>query len=331
VGWVTDTLAWYTFGSSAWPIVKRLCEERRPALVYGYEIYGVPVARRAADRFDVPMIARYQGTLMSVRRHERLARLRYHKHLAALRTPADLVIMTDDGTQGDHVLSRLGHPADRVRFWMNGVSRDIATSPVTGDEVRGELGIGKDAPVLLTVSRLSHWKRVDRAIDVAAALRERGLPVELVVVGSGPEESRLREHAAASGGAGHVRFVGGVERDRLAGFYRMADVLLSLYDYSNLANPVLEAMVLGVPVVALGTGGTANLVRDGENGTLVTSTATADVADATERLLREPQAARALGERAASWAKGGLWDWDARMSAELDELRAIAATPRPRP
>ncbi len=325
IGWVTDTLGWYTFRSSAWPIVKRIHEERPIDLAYGYEIYGVPVARRAADRFDVPMVARYQGTLMSGRLSERLPRLRYHKHLAALRTAADLVIMTDDGTLGDRVLEQLGHDASRVRFWMNGVDHSISQSTVTGPEVRRELGIGSDALVLLTVSRLSHWKRVDRAIDVASLLHERGEPVELVIVGSGPEESKLRERAEASSARGRVRFVGGVERSRLPGHYRAADILLSLYDYSNLANPVLESMVLGTPVLALDAGGTSNLVIDGTNGVLVENADPPSIADSVSRLLSDADTRAALGRRSAEWASRNLWDWDARMAAEVAEIERLLA------
>lgn len=323
IGWVTDTLGWYTFRSSAWPIVKRIHSERPIDLAYGYEIYGTPVARRAATRFGVPMVARYQGTLMSTRADERLARLRYHKHLAALALPADLVIMTDDGTLGDRALARLGHRADTVRFWMNGVDHSITESPVTRSDVRAELGLAEDTLLLLTVSRLSHWKRLDRAIDVVAILRERGYPVELAIVGAGPEEGRLRDRAAASPAAGHVRFIGGVERSRLAGYYRAADVLLSLYDYSNLANPVLESMVLGTPLVALDTGGTSNLVVDGVNGLLARDAEPVKLADLTSGLLGDPDARAALGRSAAAWARENLWTWDARMTEEISALENL--------
>ncbi|GAB4282575.1 MAG: hypothetical protein Kow0067_02810 [Coriobacteriia bacterium] len=323
IGWVTDTLGWYTFRASAWPIVRRLCEERPPAFVYGYEIYGVPVARRAADRFGVPMVARFQGSLMSTRRHERLAGLRYHKHLAALATPADLVIMTDDGTLGDGLLRDLGHPSERIRFWMNGVDPAVAASAITGADARIELGVAPDDLLLLTVSRLSHWKRVDRAIDTAALLRERGLPVELVVVGAGPEEAALRERAKRSAAAGHVRFIGGVPRDLLAGYYRAANLLLSLYDYSNLANPVIEAMLLGTPLLALDVGGTSNLVHDGVNGRLIAETDPVAIADVAAELLGEHDRSRGLGQQAARWAREHLWTWEERMAAEIAELERL--------
>jgi glycosyltransferase involved in cell wall biosynthesis len=330
LGWLIDTLAWFTFGWSAWPIVRRLCARGDIDLLYGYEIYGVPVAARAARTYGIPLVARYQGTLMSSRRHERLAGLRYYKHLSALRMPADLFVMTDDGTMGDEVLEALGHPAERIRFWMNGVDRGIVDSPKSGEEVRSELGIEAEAPLLLTVSRLSHWKRLDRAIDVASDLRERhGLPVELVVVGTGPEEAALRERARTSAAAGHVHFAGGVERDRLAGFYRAADALLSLYDYSNLANPVLEAMLLGTPVVALDVGGTSNLVVDQANGVLLDRPEPARIAETVAGLLREPSRLRDLGAKAGDWAEQNLWSWKERMDAEIRELECLLRSDPP--
>lgn len=323
IGWLTDTAGWYTFQSSAWSIIQRIHAEKPVDLAYGYEIYGVPVARRAADCFGIPMVARYQGTLMSSRVNERLARLRYHKHLAALATPADLVIMTDDGTLGDRVLRDLGHPVERIRFWMNGVDRSIADSPVTREDVRTELGLAEDDILLLTVSRLSHWKRLDRAIDVASLLHTHGTHVELAIVGAGPEEARLREHAAASNAAEHIRFVGGVQRSQLAGFYRAADVLLSLYDYSNLANPVLESMVLGTPLVALDVGGTDHLVHDGVNGLLAHDARPATTADLVTGLIDDPTHRRALGESAATWAQANLWSWDERMAEEVAALEEL--------
>jgi glycosyltransferase involved in cell wall biosynthesis len=321
LGWVTDTLAWFTFRWSAWPIVKQLFAENTVDLVYGYEIYGVPVAHKAAKRFKVPMVARYQGTLMSSRRHERLAGLRYYKHLAALRTSADLYVMTDDGTLGDEVLLDLGHPADKILFLMNGVDRSILQAePV---DVRAALGIEESTPLLLTVSRLNGWKRVDRAINALAELDRRGSTAHLAVVGVGSLEGRLRELVTERGLDGRVHFVGGVPRDELAGYYRAATMLLSLYDYSNLANPVIEAMLLGCPVLAYDVGGTDHLVHDGVNGVLLPDPDPVAIADDIAARLADEGSLRDLGERAAAWAGENLWTWDERMGAEIARLDAL--------
>lgn len=324
LGWVTDTLGWYTFRRDAQPIVDELCAKGDVDLLYGYEIYGVPVVRRAATRFKLPMVARYQGSLMSTRRHERLAWLRYWKHLQALKTPADLIVMTDDGTLGDELLRDLGHSAERVRFWMNGADFSIRELP--SRDVRGELGIPPERKLLLTVSRLSYWKRVDRAIRALAELLARGVDAQLVIVGVGPEEAKLRTLAEELGVTDRVLFAGGVARPDLPSYYRSADVLLSLYDYSNLGNPAIEAIVLGRPVVALNVGGTDHLVHDGVNGLLVDDAGPASVADAVQPLLEDRARAEDLGRRAGEWADGCLWTWRQRMDAEIEALEELMAS-----
>jgi len=321
VGWITDTLAWYTFKWSAWGAVKRVCEAGDVDLVYGYEIYGSPVASKAGKRFGLPVVARYQGTLMTTKRHMRLAWLRFWKHLRALSTPADLIIMTNDGTQGDALLREIGVPEKRIRFWMNGADFSITELPVR--DVRADIQVPEGTPLLLTVSRLSYWKRVDRALRVLAEIRDRGTDAHLIVVGTGHEESSLTSLAAELGVAPFTHFVGGIARDELASYYASADVMLSLYDFSNLANPVIEAIVLGRPVVALDAGGTSDLVRDGINGRLIPMAEEGSVASVTDALLRDEAARERLGSTAAVWARENLWTWDQRLAAEreaLDEL-----------
>ncbi len=99
--------------------------------------------------------------------------------------------------------------------------------------------------------------------------------------------------------------------------------MLSLYDYSNLANPVIESMVLECPVIALDAGGTADLVKDGINGRLVPVAEEGSVASIAAALLEDPEAARSLGASAASWARENLWTWDERLDAEIDALETL--------
>lgn len=322
LGWVADTLGWYSFGWSAWPVVRTLCERGDVSLVYGYEIYGAPVARRAASAFGLPLVTRFQGTLMSQRRYMPLSNLRFWKHVRGLATPADLVIMTNDGTQGAEYLRSLGHPLERIRFWMNGFDRDIEQFAVR--DVREELGIPAGAPLLLTVSRLSNWKRVDRSVNALAALRARGLDAWLVVVGVGPERSRLENLASGLGIADRVVFAGAVPRGSLASYYRSADLVLSLYDFSNLANPVIEAMVLGAPVLAYEVGGTSELVKDGVNGLLTPDADDAvGLAGLLGRLLQDEEGLRRLGASARTWALDNVWTWQERMQVEADDLDSL--------
>jgi glycosyltransferase involved in cell wall biosynthesis len=320
LGRIAAAIAWYSFQSSAWRLVRGLCAQGD--LVYGYEIFGAPVARRAAKAFRLPIVARFQGTLMAHRRHLPLFRLRYHRYIAGHTVPADLIIMTNDGTQGRDYLLSLGQPAERIRFWVNG-SESVPPREERGSS-RRTLGVPESAPLLLTVSRLVGWKRVDRAIRALAQPALAATDTHLVVAGTGTDEARLKALAEELGVTDRIRFVGAVPRDELASYYGAADLLVSLYDYSNLANPVMESMRAGLPVLALDVGGTSDVVKDGANGALVPDgDDTVAVAGRIAALLSDREALRALGASARLWAEKNLWTWEKRIATEADELDAL--------
>ncbi len=95
----------------------------------------------------------------------------------------------------------------------------------------------------------------------------------------GEQEANLRAQAERLGIADRVHFVGAVPRDELAGYYRSATALLALGIYSNLGNPLIEAMLLGTPIITLAEGHTDHLVHDGVNGFFVYDPDPAAIAD----------------------------------------------------
>ncbi len=143
--------------------------------VYAYEVHGALAARLLRRRgFRLPLVTRFQGTVMHPALKDTLLYYRRYEEALALKTHADLVIMTDDGTQGDDVLARL-NPASkpRLKFWRNGLDLDRLHRPAQDERAsaRRELSLPDDAFVMLTASRLAAWKRVDRAIRAMARVR----------------------------------------------------------------------------------------------------------------------------------------------------------------
>ena len=114
------------------------------------------------------------------------------------------------------------------------------------------------APDFLVVSALVPYKRVDIAIDAA---NRAGAP--LVVVGSGPDEARLRARAGAT-----VTFAGSLSGEALRDRYRRARAVL-LPGEEDFGIVPVEAMACGRPVIALGTGGATETVIPGVTGQLV--------------------------------------------------------------
>lgn len=322
IGFVGRALWWLWFQVRVFLVSARLRRRGKFDLVYGYETYGVPVGRLLANLWHVPFVARFQGTCLlvsCVRR--RLWRVRAWDHIIALGTHADLIIMTNDGTAGDEALALLGADMDRVRFWVNGVDRTAFTGALDVHEARAELRLS-EGPVLLAVSRLDTWKRLDRAIEAMPGILAKSPRTVLLIVGDGDEHPHLVALTERLGVAEHVRFEGAVPHAQVPLYLAAADIFLSLYDWSNVGNPLLEAMAVGKPIVTLNNGATAKFVRHLENGVLLSPTGDVPgaVAAAVNWLLADPDEAARLAAGAKAFAETELWSWDERMAAEIAEV-----------
>ena len=90
---------------------------------------------------------------------------------------------------------------------------------------------------------------------------------QLLVVGDGPDRPALQRRAQRSGS--RVHFTGFVPHAAVPAVLRHADVLVLPGLYEDLSSALIEAMAAGLPVVATGVGGTADLAHDDVNGLLV--------------------------------------------------------------
>lgn len=308
----------------------RRLDRRRPFdLIYGYEVHGILGTFGIKGR---PVVSRFQGTVMHPHLDSRLALMRRYEEVLALRRQANLYIMTDDGTQGDEVLARLNPgSAGKVRFWRNGLDLDRVRAPAAGEEVaaREGLGLGSDELVLVTAVRLARWKRVDRAIDAVALLRDRGISARLLVVGDGEERANLEALVRERGVGDRVTFAGAVPQEEVQQYLWAADVFLSVNELSNVGNPLLEAMRAARCIVTLDEGDTRDLIRDDETGVLLRDGSPPAIAAAVAALAADPARRRRLGDAARAFADANFWSWRQRIDAEIDELERLAASRAP--
>lgn len=145
--------------------------------------------------------------------------------------------------------------AERIRRHY-GRDAAVCHPPVDVAFFDGE-GAGPREDFLLAVGALVPYKRWDVALDAAERLGRR-----LVLVGSGPEERRLRARAPAS-----ASFVSGCSREELRGLYRACAAYLQPGE-EDFGIAAVEALACGAPVVALARGGARDIVRDGDTGVL---------------------------------------------------------------
>jgi len=165
-----------------------------------------------------------------------------------------------------------------------------------------------EGPVVVACGRLTEQKGFADLLDAFAALR-RALPARLWIVGEGELRGELEARARRLGIADHVWFAG-FQRNP----YRVmaaADVFALSSLWEGFGNVIVEAMAVGLPVVATDCPhGPAEIIRDGETGVLVPPADPAAMAAALERVLRDEALRGRLraagGRRAADFAAGPI-------------------------
>lgn len=304
-----------------------LSDAPESTVLYAYEAPPVKALRKLATELGAPLVTRFQGTVVTYHLDMPLAHFRLHPQMQALETPADLMIMTDDGTFGERTIRTLGNQSP-VRFWKNGLElleREVSAmkSAFDRDAFRAALGMSRGETMYLTVSRLAGWKKVERAIEGLAESLKTASNGKLVIVGDGDARPALESLADSLGVAERVTFVGAVPHDAVYEYMMACDVFVSLYDLSNVGNPLLEAMTLGRCIVTLDVGDTKNNIHDGETGILMTYDTLPKLGEVFARLAGDPAERARLGNAAAQYARESFWTWKARMDAEFQDVSAL--------
>jgi glycosyltransferase involved in cell wall biosynthesis len=153
------------------------------------------------------------------------------------------------------------------------------------------------------VGALTPGKRQEDAITALHRVTRAGVPAELVVVGEGKEAytARLRGLVEQYGLSGRVRFTGQVDNPRT--LVDAADVVLMCSMNEAFGRVTVEAMKAAKPVIGSRSGGTPEIIRDGETGLLYTPADAEELAQKILYLHAHPGAGRAMGERGRSYAE----------------------------
>lgn len=134
--------------------------------------------------------------------------------------------------------------------------------------IRGELGLG-ETTAFITVGTLNGSKGLAYLMDALATLCHEGRSVNWLVLGDGVLRPKLEAKAQELGLSEHVHFLGLQQYDRIPAYLSAADILVQPSMDEGLPRSVLEAMSVGLPVVASAVGGIPEVVRPGETGMLV--------------------------------------------------------------
>ena len=187
-------------------------------------------------------------------------------------------------------------PRSKLRLVANGIPDPL---PGSGADVRAELGIDADAPVIGVVATLRPQKALDVLIGAADHLR-RDFPDLRVLIAGGvdsqiPEEKvRIRELIAARGLERTVLMLG--LRLDIPDVLAALDVAVLSSDYEGSPLALMECMEAGLPIVATAVGGVPDVVEDGVTGLLTPPRDPGALATAVSRLLADRELAERMGE-----------------------------------
>lgn len=303
----------------------RYIRKRRPDVLYGHQYMGALTAYLYSRLFGIPCVTRFMGTfvprLLDEYGSKRKVLLRFPSWYLGLSAPADLIIMTNDGTRGQEALLSLGHPGERTRFWVNGVTARqrhiIDKGPSLLESILGEQS-ARDARIILSVSRLEPWKRIDRIVSAMPHIIRSCPEALLVVAGEGSDRVYLETRTRQLGVEDNVIFTGWLPHDEVLALVSSCHVVVSLYDYSNLTNQVLEALRYGKAVISLNDGTTEGVLRDGYNARLLSLNNLPDeLPYAIIQILTDTRLRAKLEYNAAAYGEEYLWTWEQRMAAEV--------------
>ncbi|MEO9900161.1 glycosyltransferase family 4 protein [Nisaea sp.] len=180
-----------------------------------------------------------------------------------------------------------------VKPFLDGLPYSI--NPSAGSDLRAELGIASDEPLLLAVGMMRPGAKINSYRALADALSR--LPVDrrwaLVIAGDGA--GRPEVEASFAPHRRRVHLLGAVDAARLRFLYQAADILAwpSINEAYGMA--LLEAQASGLPVIAGDVGGVPDIVSDGATGLLSPEGDAVAFARNLDRLLLDMDLARRLG------------------------------------
>lgn len=200
----------------------------------------------------------------------------------------------------------------RLRVLHPGVDTRRFVPAPRDAEMRARLGWA-NRRVVLTVGRLQRRKGHDHLIRALPAIRKHVPDVLYAIVGDGEERTALEELARREGVADAVQFLGELDDAMLVRCYQQCDLFVLPNravdgDIEGFGIVLLEAQACGKPVVAGGSGGTAETMRVGETGEIADCSTVEPLVETLSGLLVDSERRNRMGEAGRAWVVE-RFDW----------------------
>ncbi len=219
------------------------------------------------------------------KRHDVITELRKRAECWVARR-AEKVIVPSEFLK--HIVVQWGVLAHRITVVYNAFEPPCIK--ISREEARAKLGL--KGFVIFSAGRFVPWKGFEGLVRMMSDLVSELPDARLVVAGSGPQEAALRVLVVDLHLEDHVFFIGSVAQETLLRYFAASDVFVLNSGYEGFSHTLLEAMSMGVPVIASKRGGTMELIEEGKSGFLVEYNKSSEIISALRALHAMPQELR---------------------------------------
>ncbi|MBI96631.1 hypothetical protein CL656_05745 [bacterium] len=303
------------------PLIK-LCLKNKYCKICGYEPRGILLGYLGSKLFRIDLYKRLQGTILfpELKNTYRLY-FRYFFYYLTIKIGSSMTYMGDDGTFGNKVLEWAGVDKSKFKFRRNGYDNKILnTNSLTDFELK-QYGIDSTDIILLSISRLEYWKRVDRILYSFASAQKVCSNLKYVIVGGGEDLYRLKSLVSLLDINEKVIFTGRKSHNLVSSFLKRCDIFASCYEHSNMCNPIMEASLLGKPIVSINDNTTKDILIHEYNALLADkNNIIGDLTSFIIRLTQDKDLRKKLSNNTLVNSSKELMTWEDRMKLEKNEI-----------
>jgi glycosyltransferase involved in cell wall biosynthesis len=270
--------------------LRRVIEAEQPDLVNAHAPVPALADAAAIAAGALPFVLTYHTGPMRKRSRAVSAFLAGYERLVVTRTAQRSAVVICSSEYVRAHLAGLTPPA-RLEVVSPAVDVTRFVPPSSDRNRRGVLFAG-------SLERATTYKRLDLALQAIAALRDRGAPVMLTVVGEGNARRRYERLAESLGVTDLVHFTGALRGPDLVAAYQQARALVLPTDFDSYPTVVAEAMACATPVITTSVGWLPTVVRSGTNGMLVAPGDVPGLVAAISCVIDDPAGAERMGTQA---------------------------------
>lgn len=254
------------FSSSGFLATVRLIREQGIRILHAHNLQSAPWAYAAALVSGCPIVV-FNPQVVNVPSRSMQFSMGLFLRTLGLATTRFIAVSQSQA----RLLADFGIPKSRICVIPNRIDRSEIYSRIhdTPETVRKRLGISDDTVAVCQIGRLVYQKDPMAFLRIAGSARLQTSNAVFFMVGEGPERDRLEDAAAALNVSDKVQFLG-FRPDALE-ILNACDIAVLTSRWEGLPHSLIEAVMLGKPIVATDVPGNKDVIVDGQTGFLVRS------------------------------------------------------------